>query len=282
MKLSVITCTYNAASSCGEGSLRRCLLSVAKLKVSHEHIIQDGGSSDATRDIVRDVQDSVPELLFFQEADRGIYNALNRALAKARGDWIYIIGADDWIVHADIIDAAIQSAEDRNKDMIAAPVMTRSDGSSILTMRPRKLFTYMPYPHQGFLIRRARILALHGFNERYKIIADYDQQMRALLHGWSVYEIDRPFAFYGTDGFSNNCDQKIIAETCEMLSELFGLMPHEYANVRPRGVVPLRMVLRFLLHSSPLIRRAARFQFLRWGANGLGLIDNQGRFILNQ
>lgn len=276
MKLTVITSTFNAASSSGEAELKRCLKSVARIGLEHEHVVEDGGSSDTTIDIIKNL--GIQSVRIYQEKDSGIYNALNKALARATGEWIYIIGADDYVVRPEIVEAAIRQAEGSNVGMIAAPVMTREDGASILPLRAKKFFTYIPYPHQGLLMRRELIMRLGGFDEQYRVIADYDLEMRALLLGTSVLEVNEPFAYYNTGGFSNNCDDRIIIETRLMLSNLLGLRECEYENVRPKAVLPLRIVKRYIFNKSIIVRKAARFQFKRWLANCVGLINDKGIF----
>lgn len=280
MKLSVITSTYNAVSSSGEAELKRCLESVAKIDVAHEHIIEDGGSTDSTIEVVKNL--GIQSVKIYQEKDSGIYNALNKALARANGEWVYIIGADDYVVKPEKFSELIEAAERNGAELIAAPVMTREAGSSVLPMNARRMFAYMPYPHQGVIMKRDLIERCGGFDEAYRVIADYKLEMKAILGGTEIFESSEPFAYYNTTGYSNGCDEKILLESRRMLGELLNLRGVEIERVRPRGVVPLRVVLKYLRHESAQVRSAAKFQLKRYVADIFGLIDENGFFITNR
>ncbi len=97
-KYSIITVTYNNA----EG-LKRTLDSVRKLSYKHfELIIIDGGSSDATKDIVNGYDDEVTK--FVSEKDNGIYDAMNKGVRFATGDYVVFMNAGDMFASSDTLD----------------------------------------------------------------------------------------------------------------------------------------------------------------------------------
>jgi len=90
--LSVLIVTFNAGAY-----LEDCLLSVIKQHFGEiELIIKDGGSTDGTLSIVRQFEKHIA--YWESSADKGIYDAMNIAVTKARGKWIYFLGADDWLL----------------------------------------------------------------------------------------------------------------------------------------------------------------------------------------
>ncbi|MGJ1416663.1 glycosyltransferase family 2 protein [Sphingobacterium multivorum] len=89
MEISIIIATYNA-----DKVLRRCLESIKdQLSEVVELIVIDGGSKDDTLAIIRAYEDHI--FYTISEPDKGIYDAWNKGIAKARGNWIMFIGADD-------------------------------------------------------------------------------------------------------------------------------------------------------------------------------------------
>lgn len=90
MLISVITPVLNGAATIG-----RTIESIAASTVPYEHIIQDGGSTDSTSVVVREHATSAA-LRWFQEPDSGIYDAVAKGMAKAEGDILAWLGADDY------------------------------------------------------------------------------------------------------------------------------------------------------------------------------------------
>ena len=107
MKLTCVTATFNCIKAGNRERLVRCIESVAKLKTEHEHLIYDGESTDGTAELLRELEAKTPGLKVVSEPDTGIYNALNKGVRDAKGDWFYVLGADDYILHPDVLDSII-------------------------------------------------------------------------------------------------------------------------------------------------------------------------------
>ena len=94
--ISIIIATYNA-----EKVLKRCLDSIVTQKTGNvEVLIVDGNSTDSTMEIVQSYGTDVDYSL--SEKDKGIYDAWNKALKVAKGDWIMFLGSDDYILPGSI------------------------------------------------------------------------------------------------------------------------------------------------------------------------------------
>ena len=91
-KISIIIATYNAGKT-----LARCLQSIREEKTNEiELLVIDGGSKDNTLDIINTYQDTIDYSC--SEPDKGIYDAWNKGISHAKGDWMMFIGADDYLV----------------------------------------------------------------------------------------------------------------------------------------------------------------------------------------
>ena len=96
-KLSIITSTYNAAAT-----FEKCLDSIlSQTWTDREYLIIDGGSTDGTLELLSKYGDSID--YWMSEPDEGVYDALNKGIALARGEWIYFIGADDYLIDSDVL-----------------------------------------------------------------------------------------------------------------------------------------------------------------------------------
>lgn len=118
--LTVITACYNGLSKIGGDHVRQCIESVAALPFEHEHLIMDGGSTDGSAEFVEGLH--ARSLRIWSERDCGIYDALNKGLRRANGDYIYILGLDDRIESPDILARAYNIAVQEKIDIVVSPV----------------------------------------------------------------------------------------------------------------------------------------------------------------
>lgn len=114
IKFSIITCTYNA-----EATLQRTLDSVAAQSCYNvEHLIIDGASTDATSQIIADYQknaeetDGKHEIRVVSERDSGLYDAMNKGIGLATGDYILFLNAGDVFPSADTLELVANSVGD--------------------------------------------------------------------------------------------------------------------------------------------------------------------------
>lgn len=106
IKFTIITCTYNA-----EMVLQRTLDSVMKQSYCNiEHLVIDGVSKDKTLSMVRayqhknDVGESAHEILLYSEPDKGLYDAMNKGIDRATGDYLIFLNAGDVFPSADTLE----------------------------------------------------------------------------------------------------------------------------------------------------------------------------------
>ncbi len=179
--ISVITVCLNAGAT-----IERTIRSVrAQTGVSIEHILIDGGSTDATMDIVAHYRDGFATVV--SERDRGLYDAMNKGLALARGDFTGFLNADDAFagpgVLASLAAAAARIGGDAaigdvlQVDALDRPArMIRGD-----RVPARKLHRGIAPPHPAFYARTDALRAAGGFDTSYRRAADFDLMARLIL-----------------------------------------------------------------------------------------------------
>ncbi len=191
MLFSVVTPARNAGRY-----LPDALDSVAALRTPHEHVVIDGGSDDGTVELLRARSD--PALTYVSEPDRGQTHAVNKGLARARGDVLGWLNADDAYL-PDAVDRALDrfARDPALMSVFGGIRFADADGRVRRTYVPgpwsfgRYLFLgdYVPTP--AILFRRAALERAGPLDERWEDAADYDLYLR-MLHRARVERVPEP------------------------------------------------------------------------------------------
>mgnify|MGYP005838954071 FL=1 len=200
VKISIIIATYNAATC-----IEQALESVMKQSFQDwECIIQDGGSKDDTISILRKYSLLDQRIKYFSEPDKGIFDALNKGIKKAQGQWIYVLGSDDILNPQTFSD--INCYLNDNNDIIYGKIELVFPNKSTQIVSPKhvKSIRYMMIAnHQSIIMRKDLINKLNGFNKLYKISADFDLLQRAYLSKSKFLETNVCFAKFSYTGVSS-------------------------------------------------------------------------------
>ena len=180
--LSIIIATRNCADD-----LKKTLDSISQTiwDVTYEIIIQDGNSSDHTLSVAA----SYPQLNLHVESspDTGVYDAWNKAVQRASGEWILFMGAGDFLCVSTSVQDVLQQISHlpQTCQYYSIPVISiLPSGEFIETLYPTPtpftdLLHGMCLPHQG-LFHRKNLFLKQSFNISYKIAGDYDFVCRTL------------------------------------------------------------------------------------------------------
>jgi len=175
--VSVITAVFNRAAV-----LPRCIASVAAQDYPNvEHIVVDGGSTDGTVDVIRAHERSLGA--WISEPDRGVYEAWNKGLALARGEWIAFLGADDQY-RPDAVRRYVQKAAAHPAaEYISSRVeLVYPSGGVRLIGRPwnwREFSCHMCVAHVGSFHRASLFRRVGNYDVGYRIVGDYELLLRA-------------------------------------------------------------------------------------------------------
>jgi glycosyltransferase involved in cell wall biosynthesis len=171
---------------CAEAVVLEALESIRRQTFTdYEIVVVDGGSTDKTLDLIAGGQAKFEgRLTFHSEKDDGIYDAMNKGISRAQGEWIYFLGADDRLHDPNVLQnvaAFIQSRPDGHLiygDVILHSNSSRYAGSFDLD----KLLFEKNICHQAIFYRRIVFEKLGGYNLRYRIWADWDLNIRCFQH----------------------------------------------------------------------------------------------------
>lgn len=171
-KVSVVTVVRNAATT-----LQEAIDSVLGQDYPHlEHIVIDGGSTDGTLDILR--RNAARLASWTSEPDGGIYEAMNKGAARATGDWVVFLNADDAFYDPRAVRAVFTAAasELEGKLVVYGDSMLRFEHGPARLRRSkplRGLRCKMPFSHQGAFVR-TELLGRRPFDTHFRLAGDYD------------------------------------------------------------------------------------------------------------
>lgn len=194
--ISIITVSYNAAST-----IEQTILSVINQTYPNiEYIIIDGGSTDGTVDIIKKYSDKIA--YWISESDKGIYDAMNKGIIKATGEWINFMNAGDTFYKIDVLDKVFSLTELWDKNVVYGGV-NMDYGSYSKVIYPKKVTKYnpMPFNHQCVFVR-ASLLKEYMFDTTYRYAADYNFFCKILERG-GFTKIHLIIANYLVDGVSS-------------------------------------------------------------------------------
>lgn len=198
--VSVVTVCFNAA-----GTIHTTLDSVrAQTWRPLESVVVDGGSKDGTQAIVARYSDVTGTVV--SEADKGIYDAMNKGIGLARGEIIHFLNADDSFVDEGVVEAAacIFTAEP-DVDLVYGDAVYRSTDGPMLRRFARVNADNLLYGdlcHQAVFARRRVFEYVGRFNLDYRINADYDWLLRVFRGGVKVRYLPCAVVNYDSGGMS--------------------------------------------------------------------------------
>jgi len=216
MRLSVITINYN-----DKGGLLKTVKSVLSqtARESIEFIVIDGGSNDGSIDVIDEYKDQID--YWVSEPDKGIYNAMNKGVAAAHGDYCNFMNSGDVFHDEHVVEKVIDHGI--TADIVCGNTTTVEEKPWHIV--PAKEITMETLfngaiNHQSAFIKTS-LMKKYGYDESLKIVADRKFFIQALVFGNSTYEtIDVDVADYDVEGLSSRNRDASKKEFEKVLSEM--------------------------------------------------------------
>jgi glycosyltransferase involved in cell wall biosynthesis len=225
MKISIITVTFNSVSVIND-----CLTSVKFQNYENiEHIIIDGASTDGTSSLLESKRDQFTTLI--SEADKGIYDAMNKGISIATGDVIGFLNSDDFYENSKVISTVAREFEkDSSLDVCYADLIYVGKLNTSKIVRYVKssefkkgLFSkgWCP-PHPTFFARRSVYEALGNFDLNYHIASDVELMMRFLeIHKVKSLYVPEIWVKMRIGGTTNKSLKNIWLQNKEILNSFY-------------------------------------------------------------
>lgn len=271
MKFTIITVTYNLINAGRKETFLQSINSVlAQTYRDIEHIVIDGGSTDGTVDILQDLQASDQITRFISEPDKGIYDAMNKGVFLASGEFLLFLNSDDFYHNPNGL-AEMAAALETGADFCYSPVRHLGANDEVCHVskpKPIRFLAGMPFNHPGLAVRRRAFEELGGFDTSFKIAGDFDFIIRMYLAGFKGIGIDTDFVSFRAGGVSAD-GPKSKAETGRLWHKnlaRFRNFPESvfvYEAARKTLPLPLLWVMWRSKTQTPFVRKAALYQCWR-------------------
>jgi glycosyltransferase involved in cell wall biosynthesis len=207
MKLSIITINYNDAVG-----LQKTIQSVIEQTYKgFEYIVIDGGSTDKSINVINSYADKIT--YWVSEADKGVYNAQNKGVLKATGDYVLFLNAGDYFKDNNVIDYLFKNSH--NEDIIYGDILYELPNEELTQIYPDELdfgfFVQNTLPHPCSLINR-KLLIAHGlYKEEIRICADWAFFIDALCKDNATYKhVNRIISVFLIGGLSSDISSSAL------------------------------------------------------------------------
>lgn len=231
MKISIITVSYNSAATIAD-----TMCSIAEQShLDIEHIVIDGGSQDDTLAIVAKMGSRSTRIL--SEPDDGIYDAMNKGLRLATGDFVGFLNADDTFMDAAAVSHIARAASSPGIDIVYGDLLYVDKDRPQVSVRywrsgefklSRLRSGWMP-PHPTLYVRAELISGLGPFDATLRIAADYEFMLRYLNHpGLGVAYVQKILVRMRNGGASNQSVRALILKSRE---DLFAIRLNKVGGV---------------------------------------------------
>lgn len=243
-RVSVITITYNAGSF-----LRKTIESIInQTNKEFEYLIVDGSSTDGTISIIQELESRVQKGEFgikpeqyrwISEPDHGLYDAMNKAIGLAKGDFVWFINAGDKIYSSGTLQQVVDVIEQNpDADVVYGQTIIIGQEDEVLGERHRiaptnltkkSLLDGLVVCHQSVIVRRS---IAPQYDLGYKLTADYDWMCRVLDASRKNVYIDDYLSKFQTAGLSSQRRKQSLKERFVIMKRHFGLLPTLWSHVR--------------------------------------------------
>lgn len=225
-KLSVITIVYNNVRD-----IERTMLSVLNQSYPHiEYVVVDGASTDGTKEVIAKYTDRISR--FISEKDKGIYDAMNKGLALATGDYVLFMNSGDEIYSTDTVKQVFDSGS--NADIYYGETEMFDDHWMSLGQRRHQApdsfnwrsFKYgMNISHQAIYIKKN---LTEPYDLQYKYSADIDWIIKAAKKARVIINVKTYVAKYLVGGVSKQKHLESLKERFSIFSKYYGFLPNVF------------------------------------------------------
>jgi glycosyltransferase involved in cell wall biosynthesis len=227
--------------------IERTVLSVINQTYTNiEYILVDGFSTDGTLEIVQQYTSQIETLI--SEKDKGIYDAMNKGLAVATGDYVIFMNSGDEFYAPDTVEKVFAAAEDADI-YYGETEMIDEAGNSLGQRRHKtpKQFTWkhfkygMSVSHQAIYIKRS---LTQSYDTHYQLSADIDWILQAAKKAKMIVNVHQYVAKYMVGGMSKQKHRQSLTERFAIMRKHYGVLP----TVFNHGVIAFNLGWYWLLN----------------------------------
>lgn len=250
-RISIITVVYNDVANI-EMCIRNTLLQTYH---NLELVVVDGGSTDGTVDVIKKYANYIK---WISEKDRGLYDAMNKGVSIATGEWVLFRNCGDFFYDENVIKKVFNNYEDKGETFILGNERYfRHWGYK--DVKPKILIQdylkSMPVNHPATFIRR-KVQLENPFNLKYRNSADYDFFIRTFKQGATYKYFDELFSIFdANEGTTANHFDRTLKENIDILTSYDA--PQEYIDYFKSHLV--RLEIQYKRSKNPLYKLLRSF-----------------------
>lgn len=210
-KITIITVTYNASTV-----LEETILSIVNQTYSNiEYIVIDGASTDGTIDIIKKYEDRIS--YWVSEPDKGIYDAMNKGIDRATGEWINFMNAGDYFQNKNILQTIFcQQDKFNNVDVLFGDTLQKDAENNIIYIKSEEdvnIMNFAPIYRHGASFVRTTVHKVNKFDlsksSKLGFALDFDNIYALFKKGYTFKKLDLIIMTYLLDGISNNPEDSL-------------------------------------------------------------------------
>ncbi len=203
-KLSIITINLN-----NKEGLEKTIASVVNQTYQDfEYLIIDGGSTDGSVDVIKKYENHIHD--WVSEKDTGIYNAMNKGIRKAKGEYLLFLNSGDYLYEKEVLQKFF--SENPQEDIVYGDIVLEfSELNSHKTIKLKEksikktLFWSKSLPHPCSFIKKELFLKIGLYNESFKIVSDCEFFVKAIFKKKASYKrIPLKISVFNNQGISSN------------------------------------------------------------------------------
>ena len=210
-----------------------------------EYIVIDGGSTDGSKEYIKEHSQSLA--YWVSEPDKGIYNAMNKGIDQATGEYLLFLNSGDWLVNNEIIKDI--EPDKFSEGIISCNMRVVGDNIDYIKYAPMEVsFSFLyrsTLPHQASFIKRKLFEKVGYYNESLKFVADWEFFINAISKFNASYRnIDKVISIYNLYGFSSQEKNILLLkkERSKVLNTQFKIYVKDNNNLKEleKKVINLR------------------------------------------
>lgn len=216
-----------------------------------DHLIIDTASQDGTEVLLKEYKNS-GFLTFYSEPDRGKFDAMNKGLLRAKGKYVAFLSCDDFYHDITGIADVVNVMEEEDADFCFFPSYCCHPEGYVFQFIPAMLNTFQvaPCPRQAMFFKKSVLNELRGFDEKFKLLADYDLVIRLVLGGYKGVLFDGNIV-------TCKLGEQVSKNTTQVEAECNHIFYKNYKNMYPMSNEVLDRMVKFSEIPKPLLDKLA-------------------------
>lgn len=218
-----------------------------------EHLIIDNGSDDGTIEFLKDYKNQ-GYLTFYSQKDTSKFNAYNKGVMHAKGKYVTFLSPDDFIHDITAIYDIVNLMEANNADFTFAPAYCRHPEGFVFLFAPamHTAFQVMPCARQAMFFKKSMIEKENYFDEKFKLMADFDLIMRIIMKRYTPVYFDTNYVTY-------SLGTKVLENEDKTEAECKAIYNKNFRNLYPMNETTLDKMAKFSEFPQPLLEKLSKF-----------------------